>query len=141
MTIYTKKITPTFGLIATYMTMLAKLSIISEQNVNLISNSNVIFMLYDHESTHSQADSISAAKSSLPIVCEQIHQRVEAFLSKEPDSERLRGVQEQCRTSLRVIEEAIERYRCVDHDSRWIEIVVESTSLTKELGREHNPLA
>ena len=50
---------------------------------------------------------------SLPEVCERIHGRVEAFLSAEPKSERVRAAQAQTRRSLNVIEEALRKYRCV----------------------------
>lgn len=50
-------------------------------------------------------------QDSLPVICSKIHQRLEAFLASEPRNERLRGVQEQSRLSLRIIEEALDRYR------------------------------
>ncbi|KAK0333475.1 3'-phosphoadenosine 5'-phosphosulfate sulfotransferase [Friedmanniomyces endolithicus] len=46
----------------------------------------------------------------LPELCAQVHQRLEAFLRAEPATERLRQVQEQSRLSLKVLEEALERY-------------------------------
>jgi hypothetical protein len=48
---------------------------------------------------------------SLPTICAQIHDRLEAFLTSEPTTGRLRGVQEQSRLSLRIIDEALQRYR------------------------------
>ncbi len=47
---------------------------------------------------------------ALPELCAQVHQRLEAFLRAEPATERLRQVQEQSRLSLKVLEEALERY-------------------------------
>ena len=47
---------------------------------------------------------------SLPTICAQVHDRLEAFLASEPKTERLRGVQEQSRVSLRVIDEALQKY-------------------------------
>ncbi|KAK3707472.1 3'-phosphoadenosine 5'-phosphosulfate sulfotransferase [Vermiconidia calcicola] len=46
----------------------------------------------------------------MPELCARIHQRVEAFLHSEAKSDRVRAVQAQSRTSLLVIEEALERY-------------------------------
>ncbi|KAK4983722.1 3'-phosphoadenosine 5'-phosphosulfate sulfotransferase [Elasticomyces elasticus] len=46
----------------------------------------------------------------LPLLCERIHRRVYAFLEAEAPTEALRRVQEQTRTSLGVIAEALERY-------------------------------
>lgn len=48
---------------------------------------------------------------SLPLICTKVNERLEAFLASEPKTERLRGVQEQSRLSLRIIEEALEKYR------------------------------
>ena len=53
----------------------------------------------------------NAASPSLPDICAQVHERLETFLASEPRNERLRSVQEQSRLSLRIIEEALERYR------------------------------
>ncbi|EMC91544.1 hypothetical protein BAUCODRAFT_27841 [Baudoinia panamericana UAMH 10762] len=47
---------------------------------------------------------------ALPQLCARVHQRVEAFLNAEPATERLRHVQDQSRLSLKVLEEALERY-------------------------------
>ncbi len=54
----------------------------------------------------------------LPELCAQVHQRLEAFLRAEPATERLRQVQEQSRLSLKVLEEALERYGYVVHTYR-----------------------
>lgn len=48
---------------------------------------------------------------ALPELCARVHQRVEAFLGAEPATERLRRVQDQTRLSLKILEEALERYR------------------------------
>ncbi|KAL9118680.1 MAG: hypothetical protein Q9187_004771 [Circinaria calcarea] len=47
---------------------------------------------------------------SLHALCSSLHTRVEAFLQEDVPTERLRRVQAQTRISLRVIEEALERY-------------------------------
>ena len=47
----------------------------------------------------------------LPEVCAQIHKRVHDFLAEDPVTERVRSVQEQTRTSLSVISEALGRYK------------------------------
>jgi FAD synthetase len=49
-----------------------------------------------------------------PELCARIHDRIAAFLDVKDGPGRLRGVQEQTRTSLRVIEEALARYRWAD---------------------------
>ncbi|KAI5201681.1 putative FAD synthetase [Aureobasidium subglaciale] len=46
----------------------------------------------------------------LPAVCAKVHARVTAFLAAQPSTDRLRGVQEQTRLSLKVLDEALERY-------------------------------
>lgn len=48
---------------------------------------------------------------ALPELCAQVHARVAAFLRTEPGTERLRNVQQQSRLSLRILEEALDRYR------------------------------
>ncbi|KAF2716350.1 adenine nucleotide alpha hydrolases-like protein [Polychaeton citri CBS 116435] len=50
----------------------------------------------------------------LPQLCQKIHARVHAFINAEPGNERLRAVQEQTRLSLRIIEEALDRYSLDD---------------------------
>ncbi|RMY60345.1 hypothetical protein D0863_11630 [Hortaea werneckii] len=47
---------------------------------------------------------------ALPELCAQVHARVAAFLRTEPGTERLRNVQQQSRLSLRILEEALDRY-------------------------------
>ncbi|KAI7408530.1 hypothetical protein KC336_g13090, partial [Hortaea werneckii] len=47
---------------------------------------------------------------ALPELCAQVHARVAAFLRTEPATERLRNVQQQSRLSLRILEEALDRY-------------------------------
>ncbi|KAK5720789.1 3'-phosphoadenosine 5'-phosphosulfate sulfotransferase [Elasticomyces elasticus] len=47
---------------------------------------------------------------ALPELCAKVHQKLEAFLKKEPATERVRQVQEQSRTSLGILEEALQRY-------------------------------
>lgn len=48
---------------------------------------------------------------ALPELCARVNQKVEAFLNTEGGNERVKGVQAQCRLSLQVIEEALQRYR------------------------------
>ncbi|KAK3112595.1 3'-phosphoadenosine 5'-phosphosulfate sulfotransferase [Teratosphaeriaceae sp. CCFEE 6253] len=55
-------------------------------------------------------DAATIAPGALPELCAGIHERVDAFLKSEPATERLRRVQEQSRLSLKVLEEALERY-------------------------------
>jgi len=59
-------------------------------------------------------DSQHAGKSSsLPVTCAEVNTRVEAFLNAEPKTDRIRKVQEQSRLSLRILGEALDRYRYV----------------------------
>ncbi|KAH0030692.1 sulfite reductase hemo protein, partial [Aureobasidium melanogenum] len=46
----------------------------------------------------------------LPALCAKVHARVTAFLAAQASTDRLRGVQEQTRLSLKVLDEALERY-------------------------------
>jgi FAD synthetase len=48
---------------------------------------------------------------SFPQVCSRIDDRITAFLDEKDVSQRVESVQEQTRISLRVIDEALERYR------------------------------
>lgn len=48
-----------------------------------------------------------------PEQCARIHDRIDAFLHEEHVSDRTRSVQEQTRTSLAIIEKALDQYRCV----------------------------
>jgi FAD synthetase len=45
--------------------------------------------------------------------CIEIKDKVDAFLAEDPDTQILRDVQAQLRVSIEVVEEALERYRCV----------------------------
>lgn len=57
-------------------------------------------------------DSQNAANvSSLSEICAEVNARVEAFLKAEPKNDRIRRAQEQSRLSLRILGEALERYR------------------------------
>lgn len=56
---------------------------------------------------------------ALPELCARVHQRVQAFLNAEPATERLRRVQHQSRLSLRILGEALERYRYVGPLGEW----------------------
>jgi len=48
---------------------------------------------------------------SFPQVCARIHDRIYTFLDETDVTPRLKGVQEQTRVALAVIEEALDRYR------------------------------
>lgn len=48
---------------------------------------------------------------ALPVICAQVYERLETFLTSDPKTERIKEVQEQSRLSLRIIEEALEKYR------------------------------
>jgi len=48
---------------------------------------------------------------ALPELCAKVHARVEAFLHAEASTESLKAVQDQSRLSLKIIDEALERYR------------------------------
>lgn len=50
---------------------------------------------------------------SLRDKCIEIKDKVDAFLAEDPDTQILRDVQAQLRVSIEVVEEALERYRCV----------------------------
>lgn len=47
----------------------------------------------------------------LAALCARVHARVSAFLDAEASTERLRNVQDQTRLSLKIITEALERYK------------------------------
>ncbi|KAK5121721.1 hypothetical protein LTR85_004596 [Meristemomyces frigidus] len=64
-----------------------------------------------HVDSHGNTATITKdPPKALPELCAQVHQRLEAFLKAEPRSERVKGVQDQSRLSLKVLEEALERY-------------------------------
>lgn len=46
-----------------------------------------------------------------PEQCARIHERVEAFLGAEDVSDRVKSVQEQTRSTLAIIEKALDQYR------------------------------
>jgi FAD synthetase len=50
---------------------------------------------------------------SLRDKCLELQQKVEAFISKEADTQTLRDVQDQVRKSIEVVDEALEKYRYV----------------------------
>lgn len=50
-------------------------------------------------------------EDQLPALCAKVHARVDAFLNAEATTERLKAAQLQTRLSLRIIDEALERYR------------------------------
>lgn len=51
---------------------------------------------------------------ALPELCEQVYDKVEAFLNIDAKTERVRNVQQQSRRTLGVFEEALEKYRYAD---------------------------
>jgi FAD synthetase len=53
----------------------------------------------------------AAARRSFPEICDELRRKVAALLGKQTDDEGLRNVQNQVRISMRVITEALERYR------------------------------
>ena len=69
----------------------------------------------DEISTRAHDDTAEPPRASLPELCREIHQRVQAFLQRDPRSEKEKGadpelirrVQEQTRASLRVVGEAL----------------------------------
>ena len=70
-----------------------------------------------HNSITTSSSYVNDAEGlTFPEVCERVYGKVEAFLNKEAKSERVKAVQEQTRTSLNVIEEALRKYRYVDAD-------------------------
>ena len=62
----------------------------------------------------------------LPLseLCSRVHERMTAFLTREVQSRRLRSVQEQTKISLRVIQEALRRYKYGSRDKIHEEGVV-----------------
>ncbi|GJD04709.1 phosphoadenosine phosphosulfate reductase [Colletotrichum higginsianum IMI 349063] len=77
--------------------------------------------------THGNGDHAAAAANGYPAkphssepsppsfhdVCNELRQRVDAFLAEDQKTEVLRNVQAQLRVSMAVVEEALARYRCV----------------------------
>lgn len=55
---------------------------------------------------------IPNGEGRLSALCAKVHARVTAFLDAEASTERLKNVQDQTRLSLKVVKEALERYRC-----------------------------
>lgn len=63
-------------------------------------------------STNGQIEQPINQGDSIPlrILCANLHAKVEAFLQEDVETEILRSVQAQCRHSLGIISEALERY-------------------------------
>jgi len=57
------------------------------------------------------ADEVNGHDASIRPLCEQLAQRVEAFLAEEPETELLRNVQQKTEEALGVLRVALERYR------------------------------
>ena len=47
---------------------------------------------------------------ALPELCARVHHRLQEFLSNEAKTERLRAVQEQSKSALKILDEALQRY-------------------------------
>lgn len=71
------------------------------------SNSNKHHNLHIHNHSHKSGP----AYRSLYDACVAMRDKVDAFLAEEPATVLLRRAQEQARVSVRVVEEALERYR------------------------------
>jgi hypothetical protein len=56
---------------------------------------------------------VSNTPLPFPQLCARIHDRIAAFLESKDESPRLKSVQEQTRTSLEIIEKALDEYRYV----------------------------
>ncbi len=81
--------------------------------------------------------SASGAPQTFPEVCERLRGKVITFLAEQTDDEVLRNVQSQVRGSMRVIEEALRRYRWVLRQSEMGNIV---NMLRKPQARTDIPL-
>lgn len=73
---------------------------------------------------HTHKRESGPAYGSLYDACVAMRAKVDAFLAEEPATALLRRAQEQARVSVRVVEEALERYRCVScclyaQDALW----------------------
>ena len=55
------------------------------------------------------------APGTLPAICDNLRHRVLHFLEEKTDDEVLRSVQSQTRISMRVIDEALQRYGYAEH--------------------------
>ena len=58
----------------------------------------------------SETETVALQSASLQQLCATIHTRVNAFVEEETGVDLLRKVQQQTRTSLRVMEEALTKY-------------------------------
>lgn len=67
----------------------------------------------EEDASPSSATTPASPKRSLEAVCDDLHRQVTAFLSRPPDSELVRKVQEQTRVSIGIIEKALNDYECV----------------------------
>jgi FAD synthetase len=79
-------------------------------------------MIQDH------SEHVDPPLHSLHAVCLELRERIESFLSEEPETPLLRNVQAQLRVSMRVVEEALEKYRCV-----FLLLCLPSTLSTKQV--------
>lgn len=59
------------------------------------------------------AAGVSTATPSLRQVCLELRDKVEAFLAENVETKLLKGVQAQVKEAMGVIDEALEKYRCV----------------------------
>ncbi|PSK38061.1 hypothetical protein B9Z65_1252 [Elsinoe australis] len=63
----------------------------------------------NHETRRTETIAQNLEPDLAPL-CAKVHARITAFLDAEPATERLRKVQEQTRLSLKIIDEALDRY-------------------------------
>ena len=61
-------------------------------------------------SDSSQQTAVNGDSHSLRSLCSELHQKIESFLQEDVEKEKLRAVQAQCRHSLAIVQEAIDRY-------------------------------
>jgi FAD synthetase len=67
-----------------------------------------------HSDDQGRTETIAPGQEEhLPALCAKVHARVTAFLAAQASTDRLRSVQEQTRLSLKLLDEALERYRLV----------------------------
>lgn len=64
----------------------------------------------NHETRRTETIAQNLEPDLAPL-CAKVHARITAFLDAEPATDRLRKVQEQTRLSLKIIDEALDRYR------------------------------
>ena len=125
---------PASPIIPTFVTVQSRLSLQKYTFTlcsfkKIVSDSSELFVMSDDASaaalspmingtvpsgSHREADASTSTppqrSGSLAEVCADLHQRVTNFLNAAPESEVVRRTQEQTRTSIRVIEKALQDY-------------------------------